>query len=366
MAEQVTIGVVGCGTISDAYLQAASKFPSIKMFACADIDDSAARSKAGQYKLQAMPVDQLLTHPDVQIILNLTTPQHHVDIGVEALKAGKHTYSEKPLALSVEQAGALVQLSEKLSLRVGCAPDTFLGGAHQTARQAVDEGLIGQAVAGTAFMMCAGHEKWHPNPQFYYQEGGGPLMDMGPYYLTDLVSLLGPVKSVSGAAKTSYETRTIATGERAGEGFAVEVPTHICGILHFVNGAMVSLVMSFDVQKHNHEPIEIYGTEGSLLVGDPNQFERDVQLSRTGQDWEILPQKHAYGDDNYRVLGLVDLAQAIVHDRPHRASLELSLHVLEIMEAILTAARGDSVIHLKHQCERPAAMKSGLSFGQLD
>ena len=366
MTEQIKVGVVGCGTISDAYLQAATNFPSIKITCCGDINDAAAAAKAEKYGLQAMSVDQLLTNRDIGIVLNLTTPQHHVDIGARALKAGKHTYSEKPLALSVKQAAELVQLSEERGLRVGCAPDTFLGGAHQTARHAVDIGLIGKPVAGTAFMMCPGHELWHPNPQFYYQKGGGPLMDMGPYYLTDLVSLLGPVKSVSGTATAAFETRTIASGERAGELFAVEVPTHICGILRFEGGSIVSLVMSFDILKHDHEPIEIYGTEGSLLVGDPNQFQREVKLSKHGKDWENLHQQHAYGDDNYRVLGLIDLAQAIIHERPHRASLQLSLHVLEIMEAILTSANSDSVIQLKHQCERPAAMKSGLPFGQLD
>ena len=366
MANQLNIGVVGCGTISDAYLQAAQKFPSIRMLSCADINNDAAIAKAEQYGLEAMPVDELLAHNEIQIVLNLTTPQHHVAIGARALNAGKHTYSEKPLALSVEQAAKLVQLSEEKGLRVGCAPDTFLGGAHQTARQTVDEGLIGHPVAGTAFMMCPGHESWHPNPEFYYLEGGGPLMDMGPYYLTDLVSLLGPVKSVSGAASASLETRTIGSGERAGEVFGVKVPTHVCGTLRFEEGALVSLVMSFDIFKHNHEPIEIYGTLGSLLVGDPNQFEREVKVSRRGGDWEILNQQHAYSDDNYRILGLVDLAQAIINDRPHRASLALSLHVLEIMEAILEAADSNSVIQLKHQCERPAAMKSGLPFGQLD
>lgn len=366
MSRKIGVGVIGCGNISDAYLKAAPQFPIIEIVGCADINHAAAQVKADAYDIKAMDIDGLLSDPSVDIVLNLTTPQFHVEVGARALKAGKHTYSEKPLAISVEEAATLVSLAKEHNLRVGCAPDTFLGGAHQAARRALDNDVIGSAVAGTAFMMVPGHESWHPNPDFYYKSGGGPLMDMGPYYITDLINLLGPIKSVSGAAKASYDTRTIGSGDRKGETFGVDVPTHISGILSFVSGAMVTITTSFDVYKHDHSHIEIYGTKGSMIVCDPNQFEGDIKVCARENDWQIVPQEHLYGDGNYRILGLADMAQAIVTDRPHRASLELSLHVLETMEGILSSAKQERVIHLKYLCVRPEPMRSDLPFGQLD
>lgn len=366
MSRKIGVGIIGCGNISDAYLKAAPQFPIIEIVCCADINHSAAQAKAETYDIKAMDIDELLSDPSVDIVLNLTTPQFHVEVGARALKAGKHTYSEKPLAISVEDAATLVSLAKEQNLRVGCAPDTFLGGAHQAARRALDSDVIGAAIAGTAFMMVPGHEAWHPNPDFYYKRGGGPLMDMGPYYITDLVNLLGPVKSVSGAAKASYDERTIGSGDREGETFGVEVPTHISGILSFVNGAVVTITTSFDIHKHDHSHIEIYGTKGSMVVCDPNQFEGDIKVCSGKDDWETISQEHLYGDGNYRILGLADMAQAIVNGRPHRASLELSLHVLEVMEGILSSAEQERVIHLKHQCARPEPMRSDLPFGQLD
>ena len=366
MKSKIGVGLIGCGNISEAYLKAAVQFPIIDMISCADVNADAAQVKAVEYGIDAQSVDELLADPRIDIVLNLTTPQHHVDIGVQALSAGKHTYSEKPLALSTEQAEILVQLSRQSSLRVGCAPDTFLSGAHQTARYAIDSHQIGKPVSGTAFMMGPGHESWHPDPDFYYQSGGGPLMDMGPYYLTALVDLLGPVESVVGAAKAAFDTRAIGSGARKGELFPVEVPTHISGILNFENGAMVTITTSFDVPKHNHSPLEIYGTHGSLLAGDPNKFEREVKVAQKNGEWETIEQKHLYGDGNYRILGLVDMAHSIVSDRPHRASLELSLHVLEIMEKILASAETETVLYLKHGCQRPAPMPTHLAFGHLE
>ena len=366
MTKKIGIGLVGCGTISDAYLKAAADFPVIEMIACADIQRDSADAKAVKFGIESLDVEALLTDPRIDVVLNLTTPQFHVDVGARALKSGKHTYSEKPLALSLEEAEALVQLAQQTGLRVGCAPDTFLGGAHQTSRSAIDGDQIGKPVSGTAFMMCPGHESWHSNPDFYYQAGGGPLMDMGPYYLTSLIDLLGPVKSVMGAANTTFDTRTIGSGPRKDETFAVEVPTHISGILNFENGAMVTITTSFDVPAHDHSPIEIYGTTGSLSVGDPNQFEREVKVSQRDGEWQTLEQVHAYCDADYRILGLVDMAHAIVSKRPHRASLELSLHVLEIMQAILDSAEKETTLHLKHGCARPAPMRADLTFGHLE
>ena len=283
-------------------------------------------------------VDALLADPRIAIVLNLTTPQHHVPVGLKAIAAGKHVYSEKPLAIALADGISLVDAARAKGLRVGCAPDTFLGGSHQTARQAIDAGAIGTPLAGTAFMMVPGHELWHPNPDFYYKPGGGPMFDMGPYYLTCLVNMLGPVASVSGAAKASYSSRTVGSGPRQGESFSVDVPTHISAMMTFQSGAAVTITTSFDVWKHSHSHIEIYGSTGSMLVPDPNQFQGDVQVSQKKGDWTAVPQSHLYGDGNYRILGLADMAQAIVSGRPHRASHDVSLHVLEIMDSILRSA----------------------------
>ena len=364
--QPVGIGIIGTGNISDAYLKAAPQFPVLKIVACADIDMDAARAKAAAYAIEALTVDDLLADPRVSIVLNLTTPQHHVPVGLRAIAAGKHVYSEKPLAIAFGDGLRLVDAASAKGLRVGCAPDTFLGGSHQTARQAIDDGAIGTPLAGAAFMMVPGHELWHPNPDFYYKPGGGPMFDMGPYYLTCLVNMLGPVASVSGAAKASYSSRTVGSGPRQGESFSVDVPTHISAMMTFQSGAAVTITTSFDVWKHTHGHIEIYGSTGSMLVPDPNQFQGEVQVSEKKGDWTTVPQVHLYGDGNYRIVGLADMAQAIVTGRPHRASHELSLHVLEIMDSILRAADSGQRIELEHPCARPAAMRHDLPFGQLD
>lgn len=364
--ESIAIGIIGCGVISDAYLKAASQFPVIKIVACADINPDAASKKASEYGIKALTVDEILADPKIDIILNLTTPQFHVEVGVKSLNAGKHVYSEKPLAVTVAEASQLVNLAKAKNLRVGCAPDTFLGGAHQTARKILDSGQIGEIVAGTAFLMLPGHEAWHPNPDFYYQMGGGPLFDMGPYYLTSLINMIGPVSSVTAMSKRSFNTRTIQSGERQGNEFPVDVDTHISAILRFKNDAIVTLTTSFDVQKHSHSPIELYGTSGSMLVSDPNMFDGTIKTSDHNGDWCDVDQTHIYGDGDYRILGLADMAQAILSERKHRASLELSLHVLETMEAIMTSAEQKKEIMTKYQCDKPQALPDNLPFGQLD
>lgn len=361
--QPATIGMIGTGNISQAYWQGAANFPGLKIVACADADPAAAAAKADAWGIEALSVAALLADPRIEIVLNLTTPQHHVEVGLQALAAGKHVYSEKPLAISLAEALRLVGAAEAAGLRVGCAPDTFLGGAHQTARAALDAGAIGAVVAGSAHMMVPGHELWHPNPGFYYQAGGGPMLDMGPYYLTCLVNLLGPVRAVSGSAKAAYASRTIATGPRAGESIEVSVPTHVSGLLDFANGAAVTITTSFDVWKHQHGHIELYGQTGSMVIPDPNRFDGDVLLSERRGDWTALAQKHRYGDGNYRILGLAEMALAIRHGRPHRASLALSLHVLEIMECILASAEAGRRIELTHGCDRPAALNPDLPFG---
>jgi len=357
------IGLIGTGNISEAYLKRAASFPALRIIACADANPEVARTKAADWGIEAVSVPDLLADPRIDIVLNLTTPQHHVTVGLLALAAGKHVYSEKPLAIELADAMKLVKAANASGLRVGSAPDTFLGGSHQTARATIDAGGIGEVVAGSAFMMVPGHEIWHPNPDFYYQPGGGPMLDMGPYYLTCLVNMLGPVASVSGAATASYVTRTIGSGPRAGQVVDVQVPTHISGLLTFASGAAVTITTSFDVWKHGHNHIELYGRTGSMIVPDPNQFQGEVLVSDRRADWVAVPQAHRYGDGNYRILGLADMALAIREGRPHRASLELALHVLEVMAAITTSASTGHRIDLAHGCARPEALRADMPFG---
>jgi predicted dehydrogenase len=364
--EPVGIGIIGTGNISDAYLKAAPGFPVLRMVACADINMEAARAKAEAYGIEAMEVAALLADPRIEVVLNLTTPQHHVPVGLQVITAGKHVYAEKPLAVELSEAVKLVAAAEAAGLRVGSAPDTFLGGSHQTARAALDDGIIGEVVAGSAHMMVPGHELWHPNPDFYYKAGGGPMLDMGPYYLTCLVNMIGPVRAVTGAVACAHETRTIASGPRAGEVVTVEVPTHISGILDFANGAQVTITTSFDVWKHGHNHIELYGRTGAMIVPDPNRFDGAVMVADGKGEWRELPQAHGYGDGNYRILGLADMATAIRAGRPHRAGLELALHVLEIMEAIIRSGEAGQRITLAHPAGRPKAMVAGLPKGSLD
>lgn len=357
------IGIIGTGNISEAYLKGAATFPGLTIIACADVNRAAAQAKAAAWGIEALEVDQLLADSRIDIVLNLTTPQHHVAVGMRALQAGKHVYAEKPLGISLAEGVTLVAAAKAAGRRVGSAPDTFLGGVHQTARAALDAGAIGEVVAGACFMMVPGHEIWHPNPDFYYQPGGGPMLDMGPYYLTCLVNLLGPVKSVMGSAKAAYDRRSIGSGPRAGESFAVTVPTHISGLLEFENGASVSITTSFDVWKHGHNHIELYGRKGSMVVADPNQFQGEILVSEKRGDWQPVAQAHRYGDGNYRILGLAEMAGAIAEGRPHRAGLELALHVLEVMEAITTSASQGKRIDLVHGCARPAMLRADAPYG---
>jgi len=356
------VGVIGCGYISGAYMQRSPTFASLDLVACADLDPAAARSRADAFGLRAMSVDDLLDDPEIGIVVNLTTPQAHVDVGLNVLAAGKHLHAEKPLATTVAAAAPLLEAAAaRPNLRVGSAPDTFLGGGHQTACQLIDAGRIGEIVAGSCHMMLHGHERFHPNPDFYYVAGGGPMLDMGPYYLTCLVNLLGPVKRVTAATSRAFDQRTIEVGPRAGEAIPVEVPTHITGILEFAQGAMVNLTTSFDVWRHQHNHIELYGTEGSMVVPDPNQFGGTVLLCHRREDWQQIAPAQPFADGDYRGIGVADLALAVREDRPHRASLALASHVLEVMEAFEVAAGRGGIVDIASTCERPAALDAATA-----
>ncbi|WP_108462166.1 Gfo/Idh/MocA family protein [Devosia naphthalenivorans] len=363
--DKLGIGIVGLGNISAAYLKASKDFPILDIRAVADMNPAAAKARADEFGLKAVGIDELFADPSIDIILNLTIPKAHVEVGLRAIEAGKHVYSEKPLGVEFSEGQKLIAAAKAKGLRVGSAPDTFLGGSHQTARRIVDDGMLGQMVGGTAYFMCPGHERWHPNPAFYYEVGGGPMLDMGPYYITDLVNLLGPVAKVSGMGSMLRDTRTITSKERNGEIIPVHVPTHVSGMLMFVSGAVVQITMSFDVAAHKHVPLEIYGTEGSLVVPDPNFFGGQIEMLKKGGEWQSVDTEMPYANGNYRSIGLADMAHAIASDRPHRASGDLALHVLEVMEAFEKSSQSGSVIEIATPVERPAPLAHSLVDGRL-
>lgn len=360
------IGLIGCGIISEIYLKRCRTFPQLELRAVADIMPAAAQAKAEAYDVAAMTPEELLARDDVDIVLNLTVPAVHVEVGLAAIAAGKHVYSEKPFGSSVAEAKKLMDAAAAAGLRVGCAPDTFLGGSHQAARAILDGGAIGHPVAGTATLMLAGHERWHPNPDFYYsQPGGGPVMDMAPYYLSTMINFLGSVKRVSAMGAQPQKTRVIATGPRAGESVPVEVLTHVAGVMEFENGAIVQIVSSFDVIGHRHTPLEIYGSEGSMIIPDPNRYDGVIEVLKDGE-WSEQPVGHAHGDDDYRGIGLADMAEAIVEGRPHRASGEFALHVQEVIEALIGSAESGTRVDIDSRCERPAPIAAGGALGDLN
>jgi predicted dehydrogenase len=360
------IGIIGCGTISGIYLKAPETFPIMNIIACADLDMDRAQAKANEFGIQALSVEELLRHPDIQIVINLTIPAAHAQVAQAALDAGKSVYSEKPLALDTTDGAALLATATAKQLRLGCAPDTFLGGGIQTCRKLIDDGWIGQPVAATAFMMSHGHEHWHPNPDFYYQHGGGPMFDMGPYYLTALVSLLGPVRRVTGSTRATFPERTISSEPKSGQKIAVEVPTHVVGVFDFESGAIANIITTFDVWSADLPRIEIYGTEGTLSVPDPNTFGGPVRVRRQREpEWKEIPIPFHY-TSNSRGLGVADMAHALQSGRPHRASGELAFHILEIMEAIHVASDQGRHVELISQCDRPAPFPLGLTLGILD
>ena len=363
--KRVGIGIIGCGNISGAYLKAMRDLPILDVRGLADANPTAAEARAAEFGLTAVPVEALLADPSVEIILNLTIPKAHVAVGLQALDAGKHVYSEKPLGIAFAEGKTLADTAKAKGLRIGAAPDTFLGGAHQTARALIDEGAIGRPVGGTAFFMCPGHERWHPAPAFYYEVGGGPMLDMGPYYITDLVNLLGPVARVAGVATTPRSTRTITSEPKKGEVIPVHVPTHVAGTLEFVSGAAVTIAMSFDVPAHRHLPLEIYGTEGALIVPDPNHFGGTIEHLPKGGEWSAVETRYPYADANWRSIGIAEMAQAIRDGRPHRANGDLALHVLEVMEAFGTSSETGRHIEITTRPDRPAPLAESLVEGKI-
>jgi predicted dehydrogenase len=360
------VGLIGCGAISNQYFKGLAPFSKFaQITACSDLDVERARKKAAEHGVgKAYSVKELLADPEVDVVLNLTIPAAHAAVNLQALKAGKHAYCEKPFSLTYKEGLKVVVEAKKRKLRVGCAPDTVLGGGIQTCRKLIDAGVIGRPIAATANMLCHGHESWHPSPEFYYQKGGGPLFDMGPYYLTSLVTMLGPVKSVSALAKTTFKERLITSQPLHGKKVKVETPTHLCGELEFSQGAVCTVTMSFDVWAHHLPRLEIYGTEGSLSCPDPNTFGGEVEVWTTKSNaWTKVPLTHS--DQIGRGVGIADMSDALQARRQHRMNDELALHIVEVMEAFHVSARAGRTIAIKSKCRLPQPLPAGLPLGQL-
>jgi predicted dehydrogenase len=364
--EKVKIGIIGTGNIFGAYVRGSRVFDILELAACADLDRRVAEAKAKEFDVtRVCSVEELLDDPEIQIVVNLTIPKAHAEVSLAIIEAGKHAYSEKPLAITRADGNRILTAAEKRGVLVGCAPDTFFGGGQQTCRKLVDDGWIGEPVAAVAFMTNRGHESWHPNPDFYYQVGGGPMLDMGPYYLTALVNLMGPIKRITGSTRMTFSERIATSEGNVGRRIPVEVATHVTGTLDFVTGAVGTIITSFDIWAANLPRIEVYGSEGSLSVPDPNIFGGRVSVRRAGaSEWSELPLTHS--DQVGRGIGVADMAYAITYGRSHRASGELAYHVLDVIQAFEESSESGRHIEMTSHPPRPAALPVGLSEGELD
>ncbi len=370
--KKISIGIIGCGNISRAYVNGLSIFPFIEIKACASLHMATAEKLSKECDIpNAWSVEKLLYDPEIKVVVNLTPPQSHTSVNLQILKAGKHLYTEKPFALTRKDAAKVLNLAKTKGLKISCAPDTFMGGGQQTARKLIDDGNIGFPTAAVAFMCCAGHERWHPNPEFYYKSGGGPLLDMGPYYITSLVNLLGPVDKVCSMSKITFPERIIGNGKKKGNKISVETDTHISSQILFESGVIATLIMSFDVQSCNLPMIEIYGTKGTLIVPDPNIFKGPVKLRLIGKreknvdPWNLIPIDSPY-IDNVRGIGTAELIYSIENARPNRGSGELGYHVLDVMLSIIESAHTNKFISIKSKVTKPEPLKEGLLLGSLE
>jgi predicted dehydrogenase len=374
----VRVGVVGCGNISDIYLLNAPRFRDIVITACADLNSTAAERQADRYTIDARSVEDLLKSDDVDIVLNLTIPEAHAEVSLKALEARKHVYSEKPMATAVSDGVAILAAAKAKGLRVGAAPDTVLGAAVQEARALIDAGAIGKPLTGLAAVMSHGMEHWHPNPGFFFRPGAGPVFDMGPYYLSALVTLLGPVASVLATGQIGFDARTVTTpgSPSQGQSIKVETLTNVHALLDFASGAHVTFLASWDVWKHSMPPIELHGQKASLRLPDPNWFGGDLLIAGKDEDWRTIhTDGKTFGKKNWPVtapkfandrgLGLADMARAIVDNRPHRANDDVALHVLAVMAGILEAATEGRRAKISQACERPSPLGEADAKGLL-
>lgn len=369
MTKTFGVGIMGAGNISAAYLKLAPLFKGLEVRAVADIVPAAAQKRADEFNVQAQTPDELLKNSEIDIIVNLTIPSTHYSVSMDIVSAGKHAYSEKPFVLSLEEGMALKKAADERGLKVGSAPDTFLGGAHQQARQIIDSGQLGKIMSGTTHVMSRGMEHWHPNPDFFFQPGAGPILDLGPYYVTDLVHLLGPVKRLSAFTNMARTEREVtAEGPYKGTFVKVGTPTTIHGVLEFHSGAIITIGASWDVAAHDHHNIELYGTDGTIFVPDPNFFGGDlVTANVAGERSNVTPWDHPFGKANhdldkpvhranYRTAGLADMIASIDGGYNARCGLDVALHVVDVMTSLLKAGETGQVITLSTTCERPLAL----------
>ena len=360
------VAIVGCGVISRTYAHTIGQLDFLELAACVDDIPGRADKLAAKFGGKASTLEAVLQDPAIDAVVNLTPPLAHAAVSRAVLEAGKSAFSEKPLGVELTEGIALVDLATAKGTRLGCAPDTFLGAGLQTARAVIDRGDIGEPLAANAFMLGSGPESWHPNPAIFYQHGAGPLFDMGPYYLTTLVQLLGPARAISASARISRAQRPILSEPMRGELIDVEVPTHVSALVEFASGPIATLVTSFDVQASRYRNIEVYGTEATLSVPDPNTFGGPVMIKRNGDEqWSevdlvpaLVPQQ--------RGIGLADMVWAQRSGRAHRTSGALALHVLELMTGALTAAAGGMRVDLQTTCERAAPLPVGLAANTFD
>ena len=361
----MNIGIIGCGNISDTYFESQKIFNNLNIIACADIVHDLAHQKANQYNIKLQSVDDLFKNEDIDLILNLTIPSAHKEIIIRSLESKKHCFSEKPLAINFKEGLEIERISKKNKLLVGCAPDTFLGAAGQKARILIEENCIGKVVLGTFNIMSHGMEDWHPNPDFFFKPGAGPVFDLGVYYLTQLINLNGPIKNVSALSGTATKERIITSKPRYGEKIIVETPTTLIGILEFHNSSKIQFFCSWDVWKHTHSFMELYGLDGSIIVPDPNFFSGDILLSIQQNEWQRInndkmllgiPNKkdnNGIKIANYRGIGLSDMINSIKKNIKPRCSLDLSLHVLEVMEGIIKSSELKTEIQINTKPDKP-------------
>jgi len=369
MAKTYGVGIMGAGNISSAYLKLAPLFKGLEVRAVADIIPAAAQKRAQEFNVAAQTPDELLKNSEIDVIVNLTIPATHYSVSMDIVSAGKHAYSEKPFVLTLEEGMALKKAADERGLKVGSAPDTFLGGAHQQARDIIDSGKIGKIMSGTTHVMSRGMEHWHPNPDFFFQVGAGPILDIGPYYVTDLIHLIGPVKRVSAFTNMAREEREVtAEGPYKGTKIKVGTPTTIHGVLEFHSGAIITIGASWDVASHGHHNIELYGTDGSLYVPDPNFFGGDlITTDIAGTKSTVTPWSHPFGianqdlesanpRANYRTAGLADMMAALEGGYTARCGLDVALHAVDVMTSLLKAGESGQVLTLATTCERPMAL----------
>jgi len=365
------IGLIGCGNIAETYFRAQDYFNNIKFVACADKFPEVSKKCADQYNIKSLTVDEIIHDTNVDVILNLTIPQAHFEISKLALEAGKHVYSEKPMSIKYDEAHELVNLAKEKNLYIGNAPDTFLGGGGQVARKFVDDGDIGKVLTGNFIFAFPGVQEFHPNPESWFQSGGGPVIDMGPYFFTTLVNLLGPVKNVRSRGKKFADQREYLVGPKKGKSFNVDISTSVMLDIEFANEAIVQGFISFDVQNHARNHMELYGTKGSLVVPDPNMFGGPVLLSRElGSEWQEFSVEDKYlgktniinhsgrsneapKQSNYRGVGLSEMIYSIENNIQHRCNGNLALHVLDIIESTIIASETKKEVSLRSTCEQP-------------